>query len=182
MWKSAHVLPLLKGGTVHHLTITGLSNLTVLSKVLEGWVNDQLKEFLSANDILSLYQSGFRKQHDTIQNHYYYQSPILALFILMIRPSIRSAPYPEPTATQYWVVLSINFSICSLPLVVQSHGCLIWNIQNLNWCCFANARKTLASLPNIVTLQGSQVELVSQYKYIGILIDGRLTFKLHTEV
>lgn len=38
-----------------------------------------------------------------------------------------------------------------------------------------------ASLPNVVTLQGSQIELVSQYKYLGILIDDFKTFKIHTE-
>jgi len=43
-----------------------ISNLSVLSKVLERLVSEQLKEFLSVNKILSEFQSGLRKEHSTI--------------------------------------------------------------------------------------------------------------------
>lgn len=62
IWKSAHVFPLLKGGDPALLNnYRPISNLSVLSKVLERLVSEQLKEFLSVNNILSEFQSGFRK-------------------------------------------------------------------------------------------------------------------------
>ncbi len=44
--------------------ILSICNLFILSRLLEGLLNDQAKEFLSAIDILSL--SSIRKQHGTI--------------------------------------------------------------------------------------------------------------------
>uniref|UniRef100_A0A8C6KGR8 Reverse transcriptase domain-containing protein n=1 Tax=Nothobranchius furzeri TaxID=105023 RepID=A0A8C6KGR8_NOTFU len=65
-WKSAYVLPLLKGGDPAVLTnYRPISNLSVLSKIMESLVSVQLKEFLSINDILSKCQSGFRKGYST---------------------------------------------------------------------------------------------------------------------
>lgn len=43
-----------------------ISKLSVLAKILEMLVSEQLKEFLCKNDILTKHQSGFRKQHSTI--------------------------------------------------------------------------------------------------------------------
>ena len=66
-WKMAHVLPLLKGGEPSSLNnYRPISNLSPLAKILESLVNDQLKAFLCLNEILSCYQSGFRKSHSTI--------------------------------------------------------------------------------------------------------------------
>lgn len=66
VWKSAYVLPLLKGGEPSLLNnYRPISNLSVLAKVLESLVCNQMKMFLSDNDILSTFQSGFRKQHGT---------------------------------------------------------------------------------------------------------------------
>uniref|UniRef100_A0A669B412 Reverse transcriptase domain-containing protein n=1 Tax=Oreochromis niloticus TaxID=8128 RepID=A0A669B412_ORENI len=66
VWKSAFVLPLLKGGDPSVLTnYRPISNLCVLSKIMESLVCDQLKEFLYSNDIVSKFQSGFRKKHST---------------------------------------------------------------------------------------------------------------------
>ena len=66
-WKSAYVLPLLKGGEATILNnYRPISKLSVLAKVLERLVSEQVKEFLCTNDILSKHQSGFRKQHSTI--------------------------------------------------------------------------------------------------------------------
>lgn len=67
VWKSAFVTPLFKGGDPAVLTNYRLiSNLCVLSKILESLVSDQIKEFLYSNEILSKLQSGFRKKHSTI--------------------------------------------------------------------------------------------------------------------
>jgi len=63
IWKSAFVLPLLKGGDPTLLNnYRPISKLCVLNKVLESLVNFQLKEFLSTNNILSDFQSSFRKK------------------------------------------------------------------------------------------------------------------------
>lgn len=40
--------------------------MSVLAKILETLVKEQLKEFLYSNGILSEYQSGFRKKHSTV--------------------------------------------------------------------------------------------------------------------
>lgn len=67
VWKSAYVLPLLKGGEPSLLNnYRPISKLSVLAKVLETLVCNQMKEFLCDNNILSTFQSGFRKQHGTI--------------------------------------------------------------------------------------------------------------------
>uniref|UniRef100_A0A3B3HCE9 Reverse transcriptase domain-containing protein n=1 Tax=Oryzias latipes TaxID=8090 RepID=A0A3B3HCE9_ORYLA len=67
IWKSAFVTPHLKGGDPAVLTnYRPISNLCVLSKILESLVCEQLKEFLYSNELLSTLQSGFRKKHSTI--------------------------------------------------------------------------------------------------------------------
>uniref|UniRef100_A0A3B3DM95 Reverse transcriptase domain-containing protein n=2 Tax=Oryzias melastigma TaxID=30732 RepID=A0A3B3DM95_ORYME len=66
VWKSAFVFPLLKGGDPTVLTnYRPISNLCVLAKILESLVCDQLKKYLHDNNILSEFQSGFRKKHST---------------------------------------------------------------------------------------------------------------------
>ncbi len=63
----AHILPLLKGGERSSINnYRPISNLSPLAKILESLVSDQLKDFLCFNDILSCYQSGFRKSHSTV--------------------------------------------------------------------------------------------------------------------
>ncbi len=67
IWKMAHVFPLLKGGEPSSLNnYRHISNLSPLAKISESLVSDQLKDFLCFNDILSCYQSGFRKSHSTV--------------------------------------------------------------------------------------------------------------------
>ena len=67
IWKSAFVLPLLKGGDPSILNnYRPISKLSTLMKVLETLVSHQLKEFLLKNNCLSNFQSGFRKKHSTV--------------------------------------------------------------------------------------------------------------------
>ncbi|XDV21754.1 hypothetical protein PO909_026778 [Leuciscus waleckii] len=67
MWKSAMVTPLLKGRDPEDPNnYRPISRLPVLAKVFESLINDQLKQYLSANNILHDYQSGFRTGHSTI--------------------------------------------------------------------------------------------------------------------
>uniref|UniRef100_A0A8C1PPA9 Reverse transcriptase domain-containing protein n=1 Tax=Cyprinus carpio TaxID=7962 RepID=A0A8C1PPA9_CYPCA len=67
VWKSVHVLPLLKGGDPSILdNYRPISKLSVLAKVLESLINTQLKGFLQNHNILSPVKSGFRAKHSTI--------------------------------------------------------------------------------------------------------------------
>uniref|UniRef100_A0A3B1IPA0 Reverse transcriptase domain-containing protein n=1 Tax=Astyanax mexicanus TaxID=7994 RepID=A0A3B1IPA0_ASTMX len=67
VWKTAHVIPLHKGGEATELNnYRPISKLSCLAKSLESLVNSQLKSFLNENSILSNYQSGFREGHSTI--------------------------------------------------------------------------------------------------------------------
>ena len=66
VWKTAYMLPLLKGGDRTLLNnYRPISKLSILAKVLETQMNDQVKDYLSLNNILCPFQSGFRKQHST---------------------------------------------------------------------------------------------------------------------
>lgn len=42
-----------------------ISKLSVIAKILESIVSEQLKQFLVSNSVLSVFQSGFRKNHST---------------------------------------------------------------------------------------------------------------------
>ncbi len=61
------VLSLLKGGDPFELdNYRPISRLSVIAKVFESLVNDQVKQFLMENNILNEFQSGFRSGHSTI--------------------------------------------------------------------------------------------------------------------
>ncbi len=67
LWKSAHVIPLHKGGSRDDMNnYRPISKLPCLAKVMESLVNNQLKSFLSTYSVLSSHQSGFRTNHSTI--------------------------------------------------------------------------------------------------------------------
>lgn len=66
LWKSAFVVPLHKGGSQNDLNnYRPITKLSCLAKLLESIVNKQLTSFLSQNDILCPFQSGFRAGHST---------------------------------------------------------------------------------------------------------------------
>ncbi len=57
----------MKGGDPTNLNnYRPISKLSVIAKILESIVSEQLKEFLVSNSILSRFQSGFRKNHSTV--------------------------------------------------------------------------------------------------------------------
>ena len=65
-FKKARVLPLYKKGSrLDPGNYRPVSILSVLSKILERAVNDQLNEFLVKKGLLFDYQSGFRKGFST---------------------------------------------------------------------------------------------------------------------
>ena len=66
IWKSAFMVPLLKGGDPTILNnYRPIPKLSVLVKVLESLVSDQLKNFVNSYNVLSDFQSDFRKGHST---------------------------------------------------------------------------------------------------------------------
>lgn len=67
VWKQAHIIPLPKiSNPVAPTDFRPISILPYLSKVLEHIVHQQLSAFLSRNDLLSTFQSGFRPGHSTV--------------------------------------------------------------------------------------------------------------------
>ena len=66
-WKCARVTPLFKQGEASDLNnYRPISVISVLAKVFERIVYDQLYNFLSNEDIISTHQSGFRSLHSTV--------------------------------------------------------------------------------------------------------------------
>ena len=66
-WKRARVTPLFKQGEASDLNnYRPISVISVLAKVFERIVYDQLYNFLSNEDIISTHQSGFRSLHSTV--------------------------------------------------------------------------------------------------------------------
>ena len=273
IWKVAYVLPLLKGGDPTCLNnYRPISKLSILSKVLEGLVNDQLKDFLHTNNIFSPYQSGFRKQHSTTTASLKLTNDIIdwldqkkvckALFVdlskafdtvdhSILKQRLLDIGLSEQAVGWFNNYLSnrkqcVCFEGSSSTLLNVSTGVpqgsvlgpilfviyvntLGSNVPNAKfhfyaddtviYCCgttlaealgnlqiafnlvenqlielrpvlnaaktklliFSNGRKVPVSPPSLLLLQGYEIELVNCYKYLGILIDDRLTFKPHVE-
>ena len=67
IWKLARVTPMYKSGQTSNLSnYRPISVLSVLSRLLEKLVHDQLYDFCKTNDSLSKNQFAFRKLHSTI--------------------------------------------------------------------------------------------------------------------
>lgn len=58
---------------------------------------------------------------------------------------------------------------------------LVLNANKTKFMLFSNSKSKSPNLPPIVTRQGSEIEQVNQYKYLGILIDDSLSFKPHIQ-
>ena len=66
-WKCAGVTPLLKQGEASYLhNYRPISVISVIAKVFERIVYDQLYIFLSNEDIIPTHQSGFRSLHSAV--------------------------------------------------------------------------------------------------------------------
>jgi len=66
-WKSAKVTPIFKqGGRSDMNQYRPISVISAIAKVFERIVYNQLSSYLSENNILSPYQSGFRSFHSTV--------------------------------------------------------------------------------------------------------------------
>ena len=65
-WKLADVYPVFKSGDSHLLTnYRPISVLSILAKVFESLVHQQIYSYFSSNNLLSPAQSGFRPGHST---------------------------------------------------------------------------------------------------------------------
>ena len=58
---------------------------------------------------------------------------------------------------------------------------LVLNADKTKVMLFSNSKSKLSSLPSVITAQGSQIELVSSYKYLGVVIDDSLSFSAHIQ-
>ena len=66
-WKCARVTPLFKQGEPSDLNnYRPISVISVIAKVFERIIYDQLYNFLTNEDIISNHQSGFRSLHSTV--------------------------------------------------------------------------------------------------------------------
>ena len=65
-WKKARVSPIFKSGSRDEYdNYRPISILSPISKIFEKTVFDQLSQYLTTNEILTDYQSGFRKEYST---------------------------------------------------------------------------------------------------------------------
>ncbi|KAJ8287209.1 hypothetical protein GJAV_G00048920 [Gymnothorax javanicus] len=272
VWKTAFVLPLLKGGDPKNLNnYRPISKFSILAKVLERLVNDQIKDFLGSHNILSPLQSGFRKRHSTVSAAVKVVNDILealdkkfhcaALFVDLSKAfdivdhsilcqrlsaigfssnavgwfanylsnrkqsvlvgelsssmvkvsngvpqgsvlgltlftiyinnigSILNASvhlYADDTIL-YCCASSVSHAFQSLQSafdVFQSQLRqlkLVLNAEKTKVMLFSNSKCVPDALHSIVSLQGTPIELVSNYKYLGIHIDDGLSFKIHVD-
>lgn len=58
---------------------------------------------------------------------------------------------------------------------------LVLNDKKTKYSFFNRTRKPGPSLPQLHTLQGRPIELVSSYKYLGFILKKDMSFKLHIE-
>ena len=80
IWKLARVTPTFKSGVNRDLNnYRPVSVISILSKILERIVHDQILDFIIVNNIITKNQSAFRKLHSTItsfigSNDYWYEN------------------------------------------------------------------------------------------------------------
>ena len=89
----------------------------------------------------------------------------------------------------WYLYMWIDMLFCCLCFafdVIPSHLSqlkLVLNADNSKLMIFSNGKKLTSFLPNICTVQGTDIyiERVTTYTYLGFIIDQNLSFKSHTE-
>ena len=65
-WKNAKVVPIFKSGSKSSVeNYRPISVFSIVSKIIERAVHDQVYSYMSVNNFLSSSQSGFRSQYST---------------------------------------------------------------------------------------------------------------------
>lgn len=84
-----------------------------------------------------------------------------------------SAPSMERCISKLQVAFErVQRSLLSLKLVL--------NDKKTKYMTFARSRRNIP-IPPLLTLQGSSIDLVSSYKYLGFVLEEDLSFKLHVK-
>ena len=65
---------------------------------------------------------------------------------------------------------TVQFRLAQLKLVL--------NAEKTKNMLFSNGKQLPSHLPRLSTVYGVEIEMVTSYKYLGILIDENLSFKL----
>lgn len=121
-WKSAFVLPLLKGGDPSVLdNYRPISRLSVIAIAFDSLVNEQLKHFSSDNKILSQTQSGFRQGHSTITA------------AISVTNDIITALDDKKSCAALFIDLSKAFDSVDHGLLLQRLNCIGFSNPVLSW-------------------------------------------------
>ena len=121
--KCAHVKPLLKAPSLDCENLRSyrpVSNLSLVSKIVETAINEQLQSYFSANGLLSPYQSAYRKGHSVESALTHVYSSLLkeldrgrSVFLILLD---LSAAFDTISHTRLIEVLHNRFGICSKAL------------------------------------------------------------------
>ena len=68
---------------------------------------------------------------------------------------------------------TVKFHLAPLKLVLNAH--------KSKTMLFSNGKQLPSHLPRLSTVYGVEIEMVTSYKYLGVLTDENLSFKLHID-
>ncbi|CDQ98814.1 unnamed protein product, partial [Oncorhynchus mykiss] len=159
-WKAAAVIPLFKGGdTLEPKCYRPISILPCLSKVFESQVNKQITDHLESHHTFSSVQSGFRAGHGCT-------SATLKTTPFCIPPSLDTVLSNLQTSFN---AIQHSFRGLQLLLNASKTKCMLFN----------RSLPAPACPTSITTLDGSDLEYVDIYKYLGVWLDCKLSFQTH---
>ena len=120
-WKEARVIPLFKSGKSDNMdNYRPVSILPVVSKILERAVHTQLYKFMVDNNLLSPYQSGFRKRHST------------ETACISFTDSIRRGMDQKVCLQGLCLLIFARPSIRSI-MIYFWQNCMVTGLQAVNW-------------------------------------------------
>lgn len=75
-------------------------------------------------------------------------------------------------------IYNLQFVFNELQKSLLNHKLLL-NVAKTKYMLFSRTRNINHDTMNLATIEGSRIERVTDYKYLGVWIDEDLTFKLH---